>query len=354
MKIAQVAPLYRSVPARSGGGTECVVAALTEKLVEMGHDVTLFASGDSITSANLVAVVPKALELDRNRPDPLVWHTILIEMALKCASSFDVVHFHTDVLQLARMGRCATPCLSTAHPGADLADLKPLFRFFPAHPMVSIARAQQERLPGANWLATVPYGLPPGLYPAQERPRDYLACLGPVAAGHGLEDAIAIARASGMPLRIAAPLQPAQMPYFRAVIEPRLDGSSVIWTGELDAAQRAEFLGNARALLVPGDRHEHAMLAAIEALACATPVIACSPGALSEMIDHGESGFVVSAPQEAMAAAREIARIDRGRCRQLFEQRFGARVMARRYLQVYADLIDEPAAPPRTHRELVA
>jgi glycosyltransferase involved in cell wall biosynthesis len=321
----------------------------------MGHDVTLFASGDSITPANLVAVVPKALNLDRNRPDPLVWHTIMIEMVLKSAASFDVIHFHTDVLQLARTGQCATPCISTVHPRADLPDLKPLFRCFPHHPLVAVSHAQQEAVPSGNWLATVPYGLPLGLYQAQPQPQDYLACLGRIAPGQGLESAIAIAKSCGMPLRIAGALEPAETAFFQSVIGPRLDGSSVIWAADLDATARGVFIGGAKALLVTGARHETAMLAMIEAMACGTPVIACSDRTLSEVVDHGATGFIVSGPEQAAAAARELHRIDRGRCRQVFEQRFGARAMARRYLQVYRDLIEVPAAPPhRSRRELVA
>ncbi len=355
LRIAQVAPLYHSVPAISGAGAQQVVSALTETLVEMGHDVTLFASGDSITSANLVALVPKALKLDRRQPDPLVWHTITIEMVLQAAASFDVIHFHTDALQLARTDACATPCLSTAHGRYDLPDLKPLFRCFPRHPMVSISHAQQLDLPGANWRATVPYGLPLGLYALQERPQNYLAYLGPVAPGQGLERAIAIAKAAGLPLRIAGQLEPAGEAYFRSVIEPRIDGSSVIWLAGLDAQSRGAFIGEARALLVPGGRAESAMLPMIEAMACGTPVLACSQGALSEVVDHGVTGFVVAGAARAAAAAREIDRIDRRRCRQVFEQRFGARAMARRYLQVYRELVEGPAAAPaRGRRELVA
>jgi len=355
VRIAQVAPLYQSVPARSGGAVERIVSSLTETLVEMGHDVTLFASGDSITSANLVAVVPRGLRLDPNRPDPLVWHTIMLEMVLQSAPSFDVIHFHTDVLQLALVGQCETPCLSTAHGRVDLPDLKPLFRCFPRHPMVSISDGQRVDLPWANWQATVPYGLPLGLYSARDLSQDYLAFLGGVAPGQGLDRAIAIAKSCGAPLRIAAQVDPADRDHFHAAIEPLLEDPLVTFVDAIDDDARGDFIGNARALLIPADRPEPFALVMIEAMACGTPVIAYAKGSVSEVIDQGVTGFIVANQEQAIAAAREVARIDRSRCRQVFEQRFGARVMARRYLQVYEELIDATtAAPGRGRREVVA
>lgn len=340
MKIAQVAPLYESVPPRAYGGTERVVSYLTETLVDMGHEVTLFASGDSATSAHLVSVVPRGLRLDPHRPDPLVWHTIMMDMVLKAARSFDVIHFHTDVLQLPMVGHCTTPCVSTAHGRLDLPDLKPLFRCFPRHPMVSISNSQRKPLPWINWRATVNHGLPLGLYSLHPQPQDYFAFVGRVSPEKRADRAIEIAKACGMPLRIAAKVDAADKHYFEATIEPLLDDPLVTYVGEIGDEAKNDFIGNARALLMPIDWPEPFGLVMIEAMACGTPVIAYRHGSVPEIIDHGVTGFIVENQEQAIAAARNIGEIDRRRCRQVFEQRFSARVMARRYLEVYRELVD--------------
>jgi glycosyltransferase involved in cell wall biosynthesis len=340
MKIAQVAPLYESVPPRAYGGTERVVSYLTEALVEMGHDVTLFASGDSVTSAHLVAPVPTGLRLDPHKPDPLVWHTIMMDMVLKAAPSFDIIHFHTDVLQLALVGQCPTACLSTPHGRLDLPDLKPLFRRFGKHPLTSISNSQRAPLPGANWRATVHHGLPLGLYSLKEEPKDYFAFVGRISPEKRADRAIEIARACGTELRIAAKVDPADRAYFESTIEPLLDDSCVNFIGEIGEEAKNEFIGNARALLMPIDWPEPFGLVMIEAMACGTPVIAYGHGSVPEIIDPGVTGFVVHDQEQAIAAARRVGTIDRRRCRQVFEQRFSARVMARRYLDVYRELIE--------------
>jgi len=340
VKIAQVAPLYESVPPRAYGGTERVVSYLTEALVEMGHEVTLFASGDSITSAHLVSVVPRSLRLDSGKPDPLVWHTIMMDMVLKAAQSFDVIHFHTDVLQLALVGNCRTPCLSTAHGRLDLPDLKPLFRCFPRHPMVSISASQRAPLPGLNWRATVHHGLPMGLYSLHTQPQDYFAFVGRISPEKRADRAIEIARACGTPLRIAAKVDAADEAYFESTIKPLLDDPLVTYVGEIGDEAKNDFIGNARALLMPIDWPEPFGLVMIEAMACGTPVIAYAHGSVPEIVDHGVTGFIVENQEQAIAAARDIGRIDRRRCRQVFEQRFAARVMAKRYLEVYRELVD--------------
>jgi glycosyltransferase involved in cell wall biosynthesis len=340
VKIAQVAPLYESVPPRAYGGTERVVSYLTETLVEMGHEVTLFASGDSVTSAHLVSVVPRGLRLDPNKPDPLVWHTIMMDMVHKAAPSFDIIHFHTDVLQLPMVGHCRTPCVSTAHGRLDLPDLKPLFRCFPRHPMVSISNSQRKPLPWVNWRATVHHGLPLGLYSLHPQPQDYFAFVGRISPEKRADRAIEIAKACGIPLHIAAKVDAADKAYFESTIQPLLDDPLVTYVGEIGDDAKNDFIGNARALLMPIDWPEPFGLVMIEAMACGTPVIAYGHGSVPEIIDQGVTGFIVENQEQAIAAARDIERIDRRRCRQVFEQRFAARVMAKRYLEVYRELVD--------------
>lgn len=339
MKIAQVAPLYESVPPAAYGGTERVVSYLTEALVQMGHDVTLFASGDSVTSATLVAVVPRGLRLDPAKPDGLVWHTIMLDMVLEQAASFDVIHFHTDVLHLPLVGRCPTPCLSTAHGRLDLPDLEPLFRRFPEQPMVSISDSQRVPLPWLNWRATVHHGLPAGLYSFHPRPQDYFVFVGRISPEKRVDRAIEIARACRAPLRIAAKVDPADREYFAAAIEPLLDDPLVTYLGEVGDADKDDLIGHARALLMPIDWPEPFGLVMIEALACGTPVIAWRHGAVPEIVDDGVTGFVVDSMQDAIAAAGNIGTISRQRCRETFERRFSARVMARAYLDVYRELV---------------
>ena len=339
MKIAQVAPLYESVPPAAYGGTERVVSYLTEALVQMGHEVTLFASGDSVTSATLAAVVPRGLRLDPDKRDALVWHTIMLDMVLEQARSFDVIHFHTDVLHLPLVGRCPTPCLSTAHGRLDLPDLEPLFRRFPEQPMVSISDSQRTPLPWLNWKATVHHGLPPGLYSFHPRPQDYFAFVGRISPEKRVDRAIEIARACGTPLRVAAKVDPADREYFASKIEPLLHDPLVTYLGEVGDAGKDELIGHARALLMPIDWPEPFGLVMIEALACGTPVVAWRHGAVPEIVDDGVTGFVVDSMQQAVEAARGIGTISRQRCRETFEQRFCARVMARAYLGVYRELV---------------
>ncbi len=340
MNIAQVAPLVESVPPRAYGGTERVVSYLTEALVEMGHEVTLFASGDSVTAARLVPVVPAGLRLDPRKPDPLVWHTIMMDMVLKAAPTFDIIHFHIDVLQLSLVGQCETPCLSTPHGRLDLPDLKPLFRRFSNHPMVSISNSQRTPVPSANWRATVHHGLPLGLYSLHPEPKDYFAFVGRISPEKRADRAIEIAKACGVPLRIAAKVDAADRAYFESTIEPLLDDPLVTFIGEIGEQEKDDFIGYARALLMPIDWPEPFGLVMIEAMACGTPVIAYGHGSVPEIIDEGVTGFIVHDQEQAIAAAKNIDRIDRRRCRQVFEQRFAARVMARQYLDVYRQLVD--------------
>jgi glycosyltransferase involved in cell wall biosynthesis len=347
VNIAQVAPLYESVPPHAYGGTERVVSYLTEALVEMGHHVTLFASGDSVTSAHLVSVMPHSLRMDGGKPDPLVWHTIMMDRVLNAAPAFDVIHFHTDVLQLALVAHCATPCLSTAHGRLDLPDLKPLFSCFPDHPLVSISNSQRAPLPWANWRATVYHGLPPDLYAPHWQPQDYFAFVGRISPEKRADRAIEIAKACGMRLRIAAKVDAADQPYFDSVIRPLLGHPLVSFEGEIGEGEKNDFIGNARALLMPIDWPEPFGLVMIEAMACGTPVIAYGNGSVPEIVEHGVTGFVVYGQPQAITAARDLERIDRRRCRHVFEQRFSAHGMARRYLDVYRELVAERAAERR-------
>jgi glycosyltransferase involved in cell wall biosynthesis len=344
VRIAQVAPLYESVPPHAYGGTERVVAYLTEALVEIGHEVTLFASGDSVTSARLVPIVDRALRLNPSQPDPLVWHTLMLDRVLQAAASFDVIHFHIDVLQLPLMERCETPCVSTAHGRLDIPDLKSLFRRFTRPAMVSISNSQRQPVPWANWRATVPHGLPVDLYSLHEKPQDYFAFVGRISPEKRADRAIEIARACGMPLRIAAKVDPADRAYFESTIEPLLDDALVTFVGEIGEDAKNDFIGNARALLMPIDWPEPFGLVMIESMACGTPVIAYRNGAVPEVIDDGVTGFVVDNQEQAIAAAKNVASIDRRRCRKVFEQRFTAHVMARRYLEVYRQLVDAQVA----------
>ena len=339
MKIAQVAPLFESVPPKAYGGTERVVSYLTEALVELGHEVTLYASGDSVTAAELVPVVPRSLRTDVRHPDWLVHHTVMLDRVFADAARYDVIHLHVDVLQYPLARRCATPCVTTLHGRLDLPDLVPLYRQFSDAPLVSISDNQRKPIPFANWRATVHHGLPPGLYDFQPRPRgDYFAFVGRISPEKRVDRAIEIALACGVPLRIAAKVDKADQEYFATHIRHLLDHPLVEFIGEIDEPRKNDFIGNARALLFPIDWPEPFGIVMIEAFACGTPVISYPGGSVMEVMQHGVTGYIVSDQQEAIAAAEQVHLIDRYRCREVFEQRFTARTMAQRYLEVYADL----------------
>ena len=339
MKIAQVAPLFESVPPKAYGGTERVVSYLTEALVELGHEVTLYASGDSATSARLVPMVPRSLRTDRRRPDWLVWHTLMLDRVIADAGQYDVIHFHVDVLQYPLARRCACPSVTTLHGRLDLPDLIPLYRHFSDAPLVSISGNQRKPIPFANWRATVHHGLPLELYRFNAEPRgDYFAFVGRISPEKRVDRAIDIALACGVPLRIAAKVDEVDRDYFASRIRPLLDHPLVEFIGEIDEEGKNDFIGNARALLFPIDWPEPFGIVMIEAFACGTPVISYSGGSVAEVMQHGVTGFVVSDQQEAIEAAAEVGRIDRRRCRAVFEERFTSHTMARRYLDVYRDL----------------
>ena len=340
MRIALVAPLFESVPPQAYGGTERVVSYLAEALVEMGHDVTLYASGDSVTTARLVPVCERSLRLDPRRPDWMVWHTMMLDRVFAAASSYDVIHLHVDTLHFPLARRCPRPCLTTLHGRLDLPDLPPLYRHFPEQPLVSISQSQRVPLPDANWRATVPHGLPRQLYRFHEQAQDYFAFVGRASPEKRADRAIDIAIGCGTPLRIAAKVDEADRAYFEQVIRPRLDHPLVKFVGEIAEREKNELIGGAKALLFPIDWPEPFGLVMIEAFACGTPVISFPGGSVPEVLEHGVTGFMVHDIQEAVAAARRIHEIDRRRCRAEFEQRFTADLMAQRYLDVYVGLSD--------------
>jgi glycosyltransferase involved in cell wall biosynthesis len=339
MRIAQVSPLFESVPPKYYGGTERVVSYLTEELVRHGHDVTLFASGDSVTKASLVAPCRRALRLDKHCVDQLAHHVLMMEMVAKQAASFDVIHFHIDYLHYPLSRRLDVPHVTTLHGRLDLPDLVDVYREFRDVPVVSISHAQREPLAWANWQATVYHGLPPDLYRFRERPGGYLAFLGRISPEKRVDRAIEIARRIGMRLRIAAKVDAVDRTYFAETIEPLLGGPYTEYVGEIGDGEKDDFLGNAYALLFPIDWPEPFGVVMIEALACGTPVIAYRRGSVPEVLDDGVTGFIVTELADAVAAAEQVSRLDRRRCRAVFEQRFTASRMARDYVGVYERVI---------------
>ncbi|GIX47225.1 MAG: glycosyl transferase [Candidatus Tectimicrobiota bacterium] len=338
MRIAQVAPLYESVPPKLYGGTERVVSYLTEELVRQGHEVTLFASGDSQTRARLVSPCARALRLDARCRDPLVYHILMLEQVFREAADFDLIHFHIDYLHFPLVRRQLTPALTTLHGRLDLPDLVPLYREFGDLPVVSISNAQRQPLPWLNWQGTVYHGLPPDLYTFQPQPGSYLAFLGRISPEKRPDRAIDIALRTGMPLKIAAKVDRVDRAYFEEVIRPRLRHPLVEYLGEIGEAEKNAFLGNAYALLFPVDWPEPFGLVMIEALACGTPVIAYRCGSVPEVLEHGVTGYIVDGLEEAVRAVERIPLLSRQQCRQVFEARFSVARMARDYLAIYERL----------------
>ena len=342
MRIAQIAPLYESVPPRLYGGTERVVAWLTEELVADGHEVTLFASGDSRTSARLVPCAPSSLRLDDSVVDQLAHHIVMLEEVAKRADGFDILHWHIDYLHFPLSRRLGKPNLTTLHGRLDLPDLAGIYREFPELPVVSISNAQRGPLPEAHWVGTVHHGLPPGLHRYSEGRGEYLAFLGRISPEKRVDRAIEIARRAGIPIRIAAKVDSADRRYFESEVARLLHAPFVDYIGEIGEAEKDEFLGRAIALLFPIDWMEPFGLVMIEALACGTPVIAWPEGSVPEVIDDGVTGFLVGTIDEAVEAVRRVPSLSRARCRAEFERRFTAARMARDYLAIYQRLLDLP------------
>ena len=339
MRIAQVAPLIESVPPQLYGGTERVVAFLTDELVRQGHAVTLFASGDSTTTAKLVPVCPRALRFGGTGRDDLAPHLLMLEQVAKRAHEFDVIHFHLAQLHFPVVRRLAAPHVTTLHGRLDIPELEPLYREFMDVPVVSISNAQRSPLPDAGWVGTVYHGLPLGLLKFHRRHHGYLAFLGRISPEKGIDRAIAIATACGIPLRVAAKVDRADRDYYEQHIRQLLDTPLVEFVGEIDDRQKSAFLGGAVALLFPIDWPEPFGLVMIEALACGVPVVAFRAGSVPEVIDHGVTGFVVDSVEEAVEATGRVHLLDRGRCRMMFERRFAAPRMAAAYLRIYERLV---------------
>jgi glycosyltransferase involved in cell wall biosynthesis len=338
MRIAQISPLYESVPPHGYGGTERVVSYLTEELVRQGHQVTLFASGDSVTTAELAEACPRSLRLDPNCVDSLAPHLVMLEEVFRQAHRFDILHFHIDYLHFPFSKRQPQPRVTTLHGRLDLPELPALYGVYSQEPLISISDAQRRPLPGCNWQGTVYHGLPKDLHTYREQPGDYLAFLGRISPEKGLDKAIAIARGSGLPLRIAAKIDRADRDYYEEVIRPLLNDSGVEFIGEVGGPDKDDFLGHARALLFPINWPEPFGLVIIEALACGTPVIAFPCGSVPEILQDGLSGFVVGDVAEAVAAVQQINTLDRRRCRTVFEERFGVERMTGDYLTIYERL----------------
>lgn len=338
MKIAQVAPLIESVPPKLYGGTERVVSYLTEELVAQGHDVTLFASGDSITSANLIPCCDVALRSNPEVKDPLPYYMIMIDRIRRMASSFDVVHFHIDQFQFPLFRSIAHKTVTTLHGRQDLPDLQLLYRAFPEMGLVSISDSQREPIPYANFAGTIYHGLPQDLYYPTFNPRGgYLAFIGRISPEKRLDHAIEIARAVGFPLKVAAKVDAVDVNYFNQVIKPLLQGDDVQFIGEIGDGDKAKFLGEASALLFPIDWREPFGMVMIEAMACGTPVLAFDRGSVREVIDEGVTGFIVDGVQSAIAALPSVLALNRVRVRQQFDERFTATSMAKNYVELYTD-----------------
>lgn len=344
MRIAQVAPLHESVPPRYYGGTERVVSWLTEQLVSLGHDVTLFASGDSVTNAELVKCCKRALRLDPYCVDPLAHHVLMTEEVLSQAEDFDIIHFHIDYLHFPYARRGKMPYVTTLHGRLDIPDLVPLYKEFREVPLVSISDAQRKPLPWVNWVGTVHHGMAIHELPLQEKAGDYVAFLGRVSPEKGLDQAIKMAIRTGKKLKIAAKVDRADQDYFQRKIKPLLNHPLIEFIGEIGNADKARFLGNAMALLFPVNWPEPFGLVMIEAMACGTPVIAYPCGSVPEIVLHGVTGFVVHDVEEGVAALNRVGEIDRVACREHFELNFSADRMAKDYLNIYQTLIHRKSA----------
>jgi glycosyltransferase involved in cell wall biosynthesis len=352
MKVAQVAPLYEAVPPKLYGGTERVVAHLCDALVELGHDVTLFATADARTRARLVPVRDQAIRLD-DAPlkSDLAAHLSMLWEARRRARQFDVLHFHVDLLHFPMFEQQAHKCVTTLHGRLDMEDLLPAYTRWSNFGLVSISNAQRKPLPHASWLATVSHGVPARLYPFSPRGAGgYLAFLGRISPEKRPDLAIHLARTAGVPLRIAAKVDPVDTSYFERVVRPLLADPLVDFIGEIGDSQKADFLGGAQALLFPINWPEPFGLVMIEAMACGTPVIAWNYGSVREIVEDGVTGFIVNSEEEALDAIARVPTLDRRRVRATFERRFTSAVMANSYVEVYARLL-ESAALPRAYPE---
>lgn len=338
MRIAQVAPLFESVPPKAYGGTERVVAYLTDELVKLGHEVTLFASGDSVTCAQLRPGVAKALRLYGKGRDPVACHYQMLEQVYRAIDDFDIIHFHVDYLHFPGSRRYDVPHVTTLHGRLDVPDLDGLFREYREMPVVSISDSQRLPLPHANWQATVYHGIPREIIHFHPNPGNYLAFIGRISPEKRPDLAIEIARRTGMEIKMAAKVDRVDQEYFEQEIVPLLERPGVEYVGEIGDAEKNDFLGNAYALVFPIDWPEPFGLAMVESFAAGTPVVAMRRGSVPEIMHEGLTGFIVDNLDEAVRAVECIGEIDRAGCRQIFEQRFSATRMAEAYLDVYRKL----------------
>ena len=339
MRIAQVSPLIEAVPPKFYGGTERIVAYLTDALIALGHEVTLFASGDSQTKAKLEPGWPSALRLDNAAHDHVAPHIAMLETIARRADEFDIVHLHLDYLGYPFLQRAEVPFLATLHGRLDLPELVPIFELFGDVPVVSISDAQREPLPQAHYVATIPHGLPERMLLPGFGAGGYLAFLGRISPEKAPDAAIRIAACAGLPLKIAAKIDNADKRYYDDHIAPLLGASHVEFVGEIGEHEKAEFLGNAAALLFPIVWPEPFGLVMIEAMACGTPVIAYRNGSVQEVIEDGVTGFIVDEEEAAAKAMAKLRHLDRSQIRQTFERRFTARRMAEDYVKVYQRVI---------------
>jgi glycosyltransferase involved in cell wall biosynthesis len=339
MRIAQISPLNEAMPPKLYGGTERVVSWLTEELVAMGHDVTLFASGDSVTSATLAPMRDQAIRLDPTVKDPLALHYRMIEQVYRRKDEFDVLHSHLDYYPLSLLTRQNVPYLTTLHGRLDLGDFVEIFDTFRDAPFVSISNHQRKPVPMLNWLRTVQHGVPVNLLTPQPVRQEYVAALGRISPEKGFDKAIRIAARAGIKLKIAAKVDNVDREYYNTVIRPMIhDNPNVEFIGEINDQQKPAFLSGAHALLFPIDWPEPFGLVMIEAMACGTPVIAFRAGSVPEVIDDGLTGFIVSDEAEAAAATRRLHQLDRATVRATFERRWTARRMAEDYVDLYQTL----------------
>ncbi len=343
MRIAQVSPLYESVPPKLYGGTERVVSWLTEELVRLGHQVTLFASGDSVTRARLVPITEHALRLDDHCQDELAHVILQLEQVAQHAAQFDLIHWHIDYPHFPLSRRLTTPHVSTLHGRLDIPDLVPLYQEFHEMPLVSISGSQRRQLAFANWQGTVHHGIPTDLFDLQEKPGAYLVFLGRISPEKGADKAIEIAKRSGLPLKIAAKVSKPDRSYFEAEIKPLLDHPLIEFIGEINESDKRDLLSNAYALLFPINWPEPFGLVMIEAMACGTPTVAFRGGAVSEVLEQGKSGFIVDSVEQAVRALDKVAGLSRVECRRVFERRFTAARMAREYVAIYERLVQASA-----------
>jgi glycosyltransferase involved in cell wall biosynthesis len=350
MRIAQIAPLYESCPPRFYGGTERIVSYLTEELVRQGHDVTLFASGDSCTSARLKPFCEMALRLDPGVRDPIPHHVVMLDKVRSMADEFDVLHFHVDVLHYPLIRDFVDRTVTTLHGRLDLPELRPLYSAFSSTPLVSISNDQRKPMPPVNWAGMVYHGLPRDLLRFNAEPSEgYLAFLGRISPEKGPDHAIAIATCAGVKLKIAAKIDKADQCYWDEIIQPMIDAHpNVEFVGEINEREKGKFLGDAKALLFPIDWPEPFGIVVIEAMACGTPVIAFRKGSVPEVIDHGVSGFVVDDVEGAVAAVRRLPEFDRAKARDCFERRFTIERVSHDYMKIYRGLPGLQTAPWRS------